>query len=189
MYSINIYIIPLSDSAQKNVWIGRAQHCNEGYPHKYHFNRTRCTQASFGVGYSKIHTTVFWDYRCILQSEDVHGNCRDVWGTWSGSRCTSLLLSPPGFAHQPPEQTTSIYALERAAACHRMNGGLENCAVIHNQGSVSTPSHITYGFWRITQWSPLTLTTTTQEEVWQKSAKYSRKWRKCWVLWSEVGDS
>jgi hypothetical protein len=46
--------------------------------------------------------------------------------------------------HSPiPEQTSSIYVLERAAACRRMNGDLESSAAIYEQGSVSMLAAVT----------------------------------------------
>jgi general transcription factor 3C polypeptide 3 (transcription factor C subunit 4) len=56
----------------------------------------------------------------------------------------SHFCPPPGFAHPLPEQTSSIYVLERAAACRRMNGDLENSAAIYEQGFVfirTLPTH------------------------------------------------
>ena len=50
---------------------------------------------------------------------------------------------PSRLTHRSPVQTSSIYVLERAAACRRMNGDLENSAAIYEQGSLSMLAHVT----------------------------------------------
>jgi len=39
--------------------------------------------------------------------------------------------SPTSSTHRSPKQTSSIYVLEQASACRRMNGDLENAAAIY----------------------------------------------------------
>lgn len=44
------------------------------------------------------------------------------------------------------KQTSSIYVLERAAACRRMNGDLENSAAIYEQGDPAPASRPSLAF-------------------------------------------
>ena len=96
-------------------------------------------ECNFSAGYSRICTTVFRDRGRVLRPEDVYDSCSNLRRAWPRSCCMSFPSSPPRFTHQSLEQTSSIYVLERAAACRRMNGDLENSAAIYEQGSVSVP--------------------------------------------------
>ena len=92
-------------------------------------------ERDFGAGYSGIRAIIFRDRGRVLRPEDVHDSRSDLRGAWSGSYCAPLFsLAYIGSVHESLKQTSSIYVLERAAGCRRMNGDLENSAAIYEQG-------------------------------------------------------